>query len=105
MVMPVAVVMPAMAMPAPVTAVPAPMPMPVPMVSPVHLPGLEAVDLGLCRDRGLRGFGQRHEVRLHRWRQQRRGAGAHSQHGGAGNNSKAEFEKVAAFHEFLLGAS
>ncbi len=104
------VAVPVMAVP--VTVVVAPTPVTVPMapvtmvmpVSPAHLLRLEAVDLVLAGDGGLRiGISRRQPpVVLKRLRQQRRGLRARRQRNSARGKSNGEFQKVAAFHDISL---
>jgi len=94
---PVAATVPAAVMSAPV---PASVAM---SAASAHLFGLEAIDIVLCGDRGFRAFAaRRREAVFRRYRRQRRGPGARSKRCGAGDISKGEFQKVAAFHHISL---
>ena len=105
------------AMPAaPVTAVPAMVPAPVaampvpvvPVMSPTHLLGRKALDLGFGCDGGMKVFARRRRTFVFRKRQlrrKRRGLCACSQRGGAGGasgKSNGQFQKVTAFHDISL---
>jgi hypothetical protein len=59
----------------------------------------KTIDIVLGCDRGLRlaAPGSK-SLPLRRYRRQRRGLRTRSQHGRARDKSKAEFQKVAAFH-------
>ena len=87
-------------MPTPVAA----MPVPVPMMSPADLFRLQMLNLRLRGDSGMNTLISRRQPTILRdrlWRQ-RRGLRARSQCGGAGGNSKGNFQKVAAFHDLSL---
>jgi hypothetical protein len=90
---------PAVAMPAPVTAVP----MPMPVMSPAHLFRLEAVHL-IGSDVSMTDvpFGQRQSALRERMRRKRCGLRTRSQGYCTRNKSKAEFQKVSAFHDISL---
>jgi hypothetical protein len=107
MVMPVMVMpAPVAPTPAPVTMVPAPMavvPTPVPVMAPMHLFGLELVDLFGRRHGGVRIIVHRGQLTVSaEWlRQQWRRLGA----GGkrcTGHESEGKSEKMSAFHVPLL---
>jgi hypothetical protein len=84
--------------PAPVAAVPVPV-----VVTPAYFLGLEAIDIVLGRDRGLRIIAaRRHETLLRGNRRQRRGLRARSTRCGASGKSNGEFQKMAAFHGISL---
>jgi hypothetical protein len=97
--------MPVMVAPAPVTMAPAPvaMPMPVPVMAPMHLFGLELLNLSGRRHGGM-GILIRHwksGASGKRLRRKRRGLGAYDKRG-TGNESEGKPEKMSAFHVPLL---
>ena len=90
------------AMPTPVTPVPM-MPAMVPMPVPAHLLRLQVIDIILRNHGGLRALVvQRRQARFRRNRRQRRSLRSGSKRPRACNNSKGEFQKVAAFHNISL---
>ena len=93
------------ATPAPMTPAPTPVVATVPAavmpapVAPTHLFGLEPIDIILRGDRGVRAFAVRwREAVFRRYRRQRCGLRARSKRCSAGDISKGEFQKMAAFH-------
>jgi hypothetical protein len=105
-VAPPVMVMPVMVAPAPVTTAPAPMaavPTPVPVMAPMHLFGLELLNLLRRRHRGM-GIRVRHRTstapgkRL--WREWR-GLGAGGERG-TSRESEGKPEKMSTFHGPLL---
>jgi hypothetical protein len=91
-----------MAMPAPVTPVPV-MPAMVPMPVPAHLLRLQMIDIVLRNHGGFRAIAmRRYQARFRRDRRQRRSLRSGSKRPRACNNSKGEFQKVAAFHNISL---
>jgi hypothetical protein len=92
-------------MPAPVTA--APVPMTVPVMSPVDLLGLQMLNFGLRRHRGMniRIRWRPLFIRAKRLRRQRRGLRARAERGGPGGKSNGKLQKVAAFHDISLFGS
>jgi hypothetical protein len=69
-----------------------PVPMPMPVMAPVHLFGLEVIDIVLADDRRPRGLAaRRREALLGCDRRQWRGIRSRSKHAGARNSSKGEF--------------
>ena len=94
--------MPVTVMPSPVTPVPM-MPAMVPMPVPAHLLRLQMVDIVLRNHGGFRAFAVwRYQARFRRNRRQRRGLRSGGKRPRAGNKSKGEFQKVAAFHNISL---
>jgi hypothetical protein len=93
---------PVMAMPTMPTVVPTPVPMAMPVMPPAHLFWLEMIDLVLADHSRFHIFSaRRHEARLRGNRRQRRRLRSRSKGRGAGGNSKGEFQKMAAFHDFF----
>jgi hypothetical protein len=90
------------AMPTPVTPVPM-MPAMVPMPVPAHLLRLQVIDIVLRNHGGFRTFAvRRHQARFRRNRRQRRSLRSGGKRPRACNNSKGEFQKVAAFQNISL---
>ena len=70
---------------------------------PAYFLGLQAIDIVLRGDRGFRALAaRRHQTLFSRYRRQRRGVGGRNERCSAGNKSKGEFQKVAAFHDISL---
>jgi hypothetical protein len=75
--------------------------MPMPVVPPANLFGLEMIDLAFCSERGLRAIAALGRKAL-RWdRRQRRRIRAGGKRCCTSNNSKTEFQKLPAFHDFF----
>jgi len=92
---PVAATVPAAVMPVPASVAMS--------AASAHLFGLEAIDIVLRGDRGFRTFAARgREAVFRRYGWQRRGLRASGKRCSAGNISKGEFQKVAAFHHISL---
>ena len=75
--------------------------MPMPVVPPANLFGFEMIDLASCNERGLCRIATRGRKTLRCLdRRQRRRIRAGGKRCCSCNNSKTEFQKLPAFHDF-----